>query len=143
MNSDKPEAIDGVQNPSLIRAIRDHFENNSNETYDELFDQLRNASFLVALLENNLKTEEGVAQEGSNFSIALIEDNAGKMLLPIFTDWIHLNESAPGKDGIVLDSDWAFSMAIENYDGVVINHTGMALPIYNEFLKKITGEGNA
>ena len=71
------------------------------------------------------------------------EDDEGRMLLPIFSDWVHLNESSPGKDGLVLSAEWAFSMAVEQYDGVVINHTRMALPIYKGFLVKILGVKNA
>jgi hypothetical protein len=132
-----------VENPLLLEAIREHAEKGTDATATALVHQLKSATFLTAMLENNLNVDDGVVKEGSRFSVGLIEDDEGRMLLPIFSDWVHLNESSPGKDGLVLSAEWAFSMAVEQYDGVVINHTRMALPIYKGFLVKILGVKNA
>jgi hypothetical protein len=135
--------VKAVQNPFLLEAIKGHFEKGTDATANALVQQLKSATFLTAMIENNLEIEEGVVKKGSKFGIALIKDGEGRMLLPLFSDRVHLNESAPGKDGLVMSADWAFSMAIEQYEGVVINHTGMALPIYKDFLSKLIETKNA
>ena len=134
---DNNRVIKGVENPKLLSAIEKHLDDNSDETYNELVIQLRKGKYLAVMMNDNMKVVDGIVQQGSTLSLGLIEDDEGKMLLPLFTDWVHLAQSAPGKGGFVMDADWAFSMGKEQFDGVVINHTGMALPIYQKALSNL------
>lgn len=143
MNEYVDEKIKAIENPMLLLAIKNYSENNSDETANELVKQLKVATFLAAMMDDSMKVIDGIVQEGSTFSLGIIKDDDGKSLLPIFTDWVHLSESVPGKSGFVMGAEWAFSMGKNQFDGVVINHTGMALPIYKGFLASLFGEQNA
>jgi hypothetical protein len=143
MTPNSEAEVKAVENPSLVSAIREHHELNSNESADNLTAELSKANYLAAMMTNNMDIVDGIAQEGSTFGLGLIKDEEGRMLLPIFTDWIHLNESAPGKSGLVLSAGWAYSMGSEEFDGVVINPTGLALPLYKDFLQHLVARKNA
>ncbi len=143
MNPSSDAEVKAVENPLLVLAIKEHHELNSNESADNLMAELSKATYLTAMMTNNMNIVDGIAQEGSTFGLGLIKDEEERMLLPIFTDWIHLNESAPGKNGLVLSADWAFSMGSDEFDGIVINPTGFALPLYKDFLQHLVARANA
>ena len=126
--------IKAIENPGLVAAIKRHYENNSNQSAEELTAELIKAKYLAAIINADLEYKEDMIQKGSTFNLGIIEDADGRSLLPIFTDWIHLNESVPGKSGFVMSAKRAFTMGKDEFDGVVINHTGLALPIYKNML---------
>ena len=131
---DNDETVKAIENPELIAAIKKHYENNTDQSADELLPQLIKAKYLAAIMNENIVINEGVMQKGSTFDLGFIKDDQNRTLLPIFTDWIHLNKSASAKSGLVMSAEWAFSMGKDDFDGVVINHTGLALPIYKKLL---------
>jgi len=137
------KVIKGLENPNLLSAIKSHSDMNSNETFNELSIQLLKAEYLAAVMNDNMYIVDGIVQDGSTLGLGVIEDKEGKKLLPLFTDWVHLNESSPEKSGLVMNADWAFSMGKDQFDGVIINHTRMALPIYKGFLSELLSRKNA
>ena len=143
MVANNDEVIKGVENPSLVEAIKEHYEKNSEQSTNTLVSELLKATYLTAVMDDNMQIENGTLQVGSTLSLGTITDEEGRTLLPIFTDWIHLNDSVPGKSGFVMNAEWALSSGRDEFDGVVINHTGLALPIYKEFLSKLLSEKNA
>jgi hypothetical protein len=143
MNPSTDAEVKAVENPSLVDAISNHNTSNSDESADNLMSELFKATYLTAMMTNNMNIIDGIAQEGSTFGLGLIKDEEDRMLLPIFTDWVHLDKFAPGKSGLVLSAGWAYSMGSDEFDGVVINPTGYALPLYKDFLKGLAARANA
>ena len=143
MNPSSEAEVKAIENPSLVAAISVHYKADTNESADKLMSELLKSRYLTAMITNNMNIVDGVVQEGSTFGLGIIKDEQGRMILPIFTDWIHLNESSPGKSGLVLSAEWAFSMGSEEFDGVVVNPSGFALPLYSDFLKSLVARINA
>lgn len=143
MNPGTDAEVKAIENPTLVEAIREHHVLGSDESAGNLMSELLKATYLTAMMTNDMKIVDGIAQQGSKFGLGLIKDEEGRMLLPLFTDWVHLNESAPGKSGLVLSAGWAYSMGSEEFDGVVINPTGFALPLYKDTLKNLAARASA
>ncbi|MFG1488455.1 SseB family protein [Oceanospirillum sp. HFRX-1_2] len=131
-----------VENPDLLSAIDRVAREGSDESRENLIEQLFLANYLAAMFTDGLKVSpsdghQQTVEQGSTFGI-LSAENAGKNYLVLFTDWNALGQYTdrdvsglilPGKDV------WSFALQDDAYDGVVINPAHNALPLERPMLE--------
>ena len=127
-----------VENPSLVASIDVHHKQQSTESAAALIQELRSAHFLAPMDPTELGLHEGLTQDESKLAVALMTTDDGSVLLPLFTDLEHFSKNAPEMSGLVLEAMDAYAFAISSeFDGVVINPGGKALPVNSDMLAHI------
>lgn len=122
-----------VENPKLKKAISDYDQTQNSETESRLAKELKQAIFLVAIITDEMKTdevsEEGrtTIQKGSLIKFLIVYDSENNPLLPLFTDRDEIRKWSKEDVGALAmpaTDAWAFAEKDAQYKGVVINPGG-------------------
>lgn len=125
-----------VTNPGLLAALNAFAADQSEDHLDGLLTELNQAVYLVATLLDEANVQETdtpgdiVFKKGSVIQVIAAADDDGNSLLPLFTDWdaIKLWTQDPVQTLVMPAAD-AWSFALGDYNGVIINPAGPSLPL--------------
>jgi SseB protein N-terminal domain len=121
-----------VTNPCLVAAIEKHQKAQSKQTAEELFGELKDAVFLVAIILDNppVKVSEGQSlfNRGDKIAVVEVRDNKDSRLLALFTDHTELQRFANRANStLVMRTKDAMSFVLDkDYSGLVVNPAGEA-----------------
>lgn len=137
-----------VTNPALAAALAADAQHDTPDTRREVTRTLREATFLVAILTDDVQETPGEApgqatwQVGSHFSVLLAGDGHDGKLLPLFSDWEALRQwTDQPVSGLLMPADeaWVFALADDTYTGVVLNPATDGLTFSRTALAQLAG----
>ena len=130
------DADSAVTNPRLLSTLTAFAADPSEDRLDALLTELNQAVYLVAALLDEAHVQETdtpgdvVFEKGSLIKVIAASDDDGNALLPLFTDWgaIKLWMEDPVQTLVMPAAD-AWTFALRDYNGVIINPAGPSLPL--------------
>lgn len=118
-----------VTNPALTAALDALLAADTAASRQQVAEQLEQATYLVAILDDELRTTPGTApgqvtlQAGSRFGVLTCDDGEGGQVLPVFTDWETVRSwTDQPVSALVMPAGeaWSFAQA-GSYAGVIVN----------------------
>ena len=135
-----------VTNPRLVEAIHKHQQSQSNETATELFDELKTAVLLVAVILEKPASKpsdtQALFKKGDKIAVVEVRDNSNNRLLALFTDHHELKRfTTQANSTLVMPTRDAMSFALEKgYSGLVVNPASEAtLRLDAPFIRTVIG----
>lgn len=137
-----------VTNPALSAALAANAQHDTLDTRRELTRELLQATFLVAILTDEVQETPGEVpdqatwQPGSRFSVLLAGDGQSGRMLPLFSDWEALRQwTDQPVSGLLMPAAeaWVFALADDTYSGVVLNPATDCLTYRRPALAQLAG----
>jgi SseB protein N-terminal domain len=133
-----------VENPALVHALERAAREKSNAAKEALLVEVRKATYLAAILSDELKTSPGktpgsvTINEGSLIKFIGYEKD-GKNYMPLFTDWNAVRAyTKQDVDAFILRAPDAWSFVLNGkFAGVVINPAGSAFTLERSMIESL------
>lgn len=142
-----------TRNPALSRALEQLAKTGSDAAKDAVLEEIQRATYLIAvaregaLASNDTATgADGAALPQQSELQILTAEQDDLQFLPLFTDWQEIADYTNlDVQGLVMPAGdaWRFALADGNYDGVVINPAGDALPLGKPLLEFLARAASA
>ena len=134
-----------VANPALTAALDALIQADTPATRQQVAEQLEQATYLVAILDNELRSTPGQApgqvtlQAGSRFGVLTCDDGEGGLVLPVFTDWEAVRSWTDRPvSALVMPAGeaWQFAQA-GSYAGVIVNPANQGIFLAAEVVARL------
>ena len=134
-----------ITNLALATAFDALTEADTPDTRQQVIEQMQQANYLVAILDDGLRTTPGDApgqvtiQAGSQFGVLTTDDGQGGQVLPLFTDWDAIRSwtTQPVSTLVMPAADaWQFALA-GAYTGVVVNPANQGIFLAREAVARL------
>jgi hypothetical protein len=133
-----------VENPALVRALERAAREKSNAAKDALLVEVRKATYLAAILSDELKTTPSktpgnVTIEAGSLIKFIGYEKDGKNYLPLFTDWSAVRAYTKSDvNAFILRAPDAWSFVLNGkFAGVVINPSGSAFILDRSMIESL------
>ena len=134
-------------NPAFVADLDALEANDTPETRQEVALLMGEATFLVAIIGDELQFAPGAAPgqttlaAGSKFGVLQSDDGQGGQVLPLFTDWDALRQAITRPvSALVLPASEAWQFVLGGAcSGVVINPASQGIMLSREAAKKMAG----
>jgi len=138
-----------VTNPALLAAMNGLGAGTDQTATDTLIRELNRAVYLVATLldQANVKQESPghvTFEKGSLIKVLLVTTSDEQSLLPLFTDWDAIRTwTSDPVSSMVMSANQAWDLALEQYQGVVINPGGPVLELDRNQMEDLRRRGRS
>ncbi|WP_057786981.1 SseB family protein [Weissella minor] len=130
-----------IRNDDLIKALHTLRENQNEDTEAQYTQALLNAQFIapVSFTQEPEPQEDGslLVPEGTELRIVTLENEAGEMVFPVFTDMENYNEGGEWEAELPV---YPYPMTIEEYLPMVFDESGEK-PMGGLVLNQFTEDG--
>jgi SseB protein. len=139
-----------ITNPELVKAINEMAENNSQEKWNKVIDEVMKAHFISPIIispspEHPTNTNEVVLKQDTKISFNMIENNENQQFFLSFTDWEELRKwhFSENQQTLITTFDDLASMVLNekgNAEGFVINPYGGSITFNKELIRSLKEE---
>ncbi|AIW14114.1 SseB family protein [Vibrio tubiashii] len=132
-----------LDNSSLTAAVQAFKDNSNDATREKLMESLTNASYLIASNPSRQITEpdsQGYVFKDvdSEWDLLSIEDESGKSLLPIFSNWNELKQffDFPVTGVVVKGKNvWELVLRSNDYEAILVDPISTSIELNRETLE--------
>ncbi len=136
-----------VTNPALLAAMNGLGAGTDQRAIDTLIRELNRAVYLVATLFDQANVKQGspgqmTFEKGSLIKVLVVTDSNERPLLPLFTDWDAIRKwTSDPVSSMVMPANQAWDLALDQYQGIVINPGGPVLQLNRNQLEDLRRRG--
>jgi hypothetical protein len=132
-----------VINPRLVAAIYKYRQHQTDETAEELLEEMKSASFLVGAISEKPLTQRTAVEtlflNGDDVWFITATENNNQKLLALFTDYAELKHfTNQTNSAFVIPTKEAMKFVLDKgYDGLLINPAGDFLRFDSSFIRDV------